>query len=94
MMHSTPALVITPLKTAEAGAGATGWAVGSQPCMGNMPALVPKPTRVTKMMPSSASLEMLRPSVNREPPATKKGEDRLGVRMKMPNRPMVAPATE
>ena len=42
-MHSTPALTITPESTALAGVGAMGWAVGSQPCMGNMPALVPNP---------------------------------------------------
>ena len=31
--------------SADAGAGATGWAFGSQTCSGNMPALAPKPTR-------------------------------------------------
>ena len=36
-----------PDRTALAGAGATGWAVGSHPCMGNMPAFVPNPTIVS-----------------------------------------------
>lgn len=33
-MASTPILVMTPESTALAGAGATGCAVGSQPCSG------------------------------------------------------------
>jgi hypothetical protein len=41
-------LVMTPDSTAEAGAGATGWAAGSQACMGIMPALHPKPTIIRK----------------------------------------------
>ena len=45
----TPALVINPDKTALAGVGATGWAVGSQACKGTSPALAPKPTRVKKV---------------------------------------------
>ena len=70
-MASTPALVITPDRTAEAGAGATGWAVGSQPCIGNMPALVPKPMMVTRMTISMPSCERVMPSVTRLPPSTK-----------------------
>jgi len=42
---NTPLLVRMPLSSAEAGAGATGCALGSQMCSGNMPALAPKPTR-------------------------------------------------
>ena len=42
----TPDLVSTPESSADAGAGATGWALGSQMCRGNMPALAPKPKRM------------------------------------------------
>ena len=41
-----PALVSTPLSSAEAGAGATGWALGSQICTENRPALAAKPNRM------------------------------------------------
>ena len=44
-MPNTPLLVRMPDSRAEAGAGATGWALGSQMCRGNMPALAPKPAR-------------------------------------------------
>ena len=40
----TPLLVRMPDSRALAGAGATGWALGSQMCSGNMPAFAPKPT--------------------------------------------------
>ena len=40
---NTPVLVSRPESSAEAGAGATGCALGSQMCSGNMPALAPKP---------------------------------------------------
>ena len=50
---STPILVITPESTALAGAGATGWAVGSHACMGNMPAFTPKPTSMANTMARS-----------------------------------------
>ena len=43
---------MTPESTAEAGAGATGCAVGSQPCIGNMPAFVPKPMMTRNVMSS------------------------------------------
>ena len=49
----TPPLVMTPESTADAGAGATGWAVGSQDCMGIMPALAPKPTIIRQYTTSS-----------------------------------------
>ena len=35
-----------PESSAEAGAGATGCAFGSQMCSGNMPAFAPKPKRM------------------------------------------------
>ena len=41
-----PALVRTPDSRALAGAGATGWALGSQMCSGNTPALAAKPNRM------------------------------------------------
>ena len=41
----TPLLVRIPDSSADAGAGATGCALGSQICSGNMPALAPKPAR-------------------------------------------------
>ena len=44
----TPILVIIPESTALAGAGATGCAVGSHACIGNIPALTPKPSIITK----------------------------------------------
>ena len=40
-----PLLVKMPDSSADAGAGATGWAFGSQMCSGNIPALAPKPAR-------------------------------------------------
>ena len=45
-MPQTPALVRMPESSAEAGAGATGCAFGSQMCRGNMPAFAPKPKRM------------------------------------------------
>ena len=45
-MPQMPDLVSTPDSRAEAGAGATGWALGSQMCRGNIPALAPKPKRM------------------------------------------------
>ena len=69
MMASTPALVITPESTADAGAGATGCAVGSQPCIGNMPALVPKPRMTRKVMTSRPVWEA--PATGVRPPAVK-----------------------
>ncbi len=39
----TPALIMTPLSTAEAGIGAAGWAMGSQTCSGTSPIFSPKP---------------------------------------------------
>ena len=45
IMPNTPLLVRMPESRALAGAGATGWAFGSQMCNGNMPAFAPKPTR-------------------------------------------------
>ena len=41
-----PDLVRIPESSAEAGAGATGCAFGSQMCSGNMPAFAPKPKRM------------------------------------------------
>jgi hypothetical protein len=32
--------------TAEAGDGATGWALGNQACNGNIPAFAPKPINI------------------------------------------------
>ncbi len=43
-MPKTPAFVKMPDNSAEAGAGATGWAFGSQICSGNAPAFAPNPT--------------------------------------------------
>ena len=54
MIPMTPALVMIPDSRALAGAGATGWAEGSQLCMGNRPAFVPKPS-TTKNTASSSS---------------------------------------
>ena len=44
-MPNTPLLVRMPDSSADAGAGATGWALGSQMCSGNIPALAPNPAR-------------------------------------------------
>ena len=49
MIATTPAFVMIPESRAEAGAGAIGWAVGSQPCMGYIPALVPNPMMPTRI---------------------------------------------
>ena len=46
-------LTLSGLLPADAGAGATGWAVGSQDCMGIMPALAPKPTIIRQYTTSS-----------------------------------------
>ena len=45
---NTPLLVRMPDSSAEAGAGATGWALGSQICSGYRPALAAKPTSVSQ----------------------------------------------
>ena len=42
--QTTPAFAMIADRRAEAGAGAIGWAVGSHPCIGYIPALVPNPT--------------------------------------------------
>ena len=71
MMASTPALAMMPESTAEAGAGAAGWASGSQPCRGYMPALAPKPTTPRKITTRSrVSCPAARCAV-RLPPGTK-----------------------
>ena len=44
IMPNTPVFVRIPESSALAGAGATGCALGSQMCIGNMPAFAPKPT--------------------------------------------------
>ena len=44
---NTPDFVRMPDKSADAGAGATGCAFGSQICSGNRPAFAPKPTSVS-----------------------------------------------
>ena len=53
MIASTPPFVIIPESTALAGEGATGCAVGSQPCKGNIPAFPPKPIIIIKNMISN-----------------------------------------
>ena len=45
-MPQTPDFVSAPESRAEAGAGATGCAFGSQMWIGNMPAFAPKPKRM------------------------------------------------
>ena len=90
-MPSTPAFVMTPDKTALAGAGATGWAVGSHPCIGNIPAFVPKPTIIkntaNSMMPGGlASLIM--------PPGEKYSTLPSALNRKNPKSTIKAPATE
>ena len=51
---SIPALVSTPLSRAEAGAGATGCALGSQMCRGKAPALAAKPKKMHSAAAHSA----------------------------------------
>ena len=80
IMPNTPDLVRMPDKSAEAGAGATGCALGSQMCTGNRPALPAKPTSVSQVaavtsgapsaaraafMPSKDSVPRLDQSINR-----------------------------
>ena len=43
MIPKAPIFTIIPDNTADAGAGATGWAVGNQACIGNIPAFTEKP---------------------------------------------------
>ena len=93
-MHKTPALVITPLSTALAGAGAMGWAVGSQPCMGNIPALVPKPITVMSSTHRSSGPCEATASGESVPPGTNRGVTALAVKKKMPSKPIIAPAME
>ena len=45
-MPQMPDFVKAPESRAEAGAGATGWAFGSQIWTGYMPAFAPKPKRM------------------------------------------------
>ena len=51
---NTPLLVSMPDSSAEAGAGATGCALGSQMCRGNRPALAAKPASVSHTATVSA----------------------------------------
>ena len=83
--------MITPDSTAEAGAGATGWAVGSHPCMGNMPALVEKP-RI--MRNTAVSWIGLRASRVRLPPGVKAKVSPWDMNRKKPNRVRNAPPIE
>ena len=46
IMPKIPDFVRMPESSADAGAGATGCAFGSQICSGNMPAFAPKPNRM------------------------------------------------
>ena len=71
-----------------------GWAVDSQPCMGNIPALVPKPTMVTNRMASSSGPPAAAASGDSEPPGTNTGEEAAPVKKNSPKRPIIAPATE
>ena len=48
MIAMMPPFVMIPESTADAGEGATGCAVGSQACRGNIPALQPKPSAIRK----------------------------------------------
>src|ERR1035438_1604529 len=43
-----PRLTIAPDMSAEAGLGASGWALGSQTCKGTAPAFDPNPTRASR----------------------------------------------
>ena len=54
MMPKMPDLVRMPESSADAGAGATGCALGSQMCSGNMPAFAPKPKRMHSPAAQSA----------------------------------------
>ncbi len=72
-MHKTPALTITPESTALAGVGAMGCAMGSQPCMGNIPALVPKPIMQMNRAIKNKGDGLCTSPASSEPPARKAG---------------------
>ena len=93
-MASTPALAITPDKTAEAGAGATGWAVGSQPCSGYMPAFAPKPTTPKKTTIRKSVSCPCTCAISRLPPGTNSRLVEYRERKKMHSSAKNAPATE
>ena len=93
-MPSTPALVMMPLSTAEADAGATGWAVGSQPWSGNIPALVPKPSAMISAMATTVFSWPATFSASRIPPGAKLQEDIYGASWKIPSSTRDAPMTE
>ena len=78
-----PALVSTPLSSAEAGAGATGWALGSQMCSGNTPALAAKP----KKMHSAAAHSWERSATPAQRPG-RSAMTRVPVRRYSRNRPI------
>ena len=81
----TPALAMRPLRSAEAGAGAAGWALGSQLCSGNRPALAPKPKI---MQNTAASVSVI------VPPAAKDSESQWKYSTTTPNSATNAPPTE
>ncbi len=89
-----PAFVIIPESTAEAGEGATGCAVGSHACNGNMPALQPKPIDIRK---NTASIIFSLPLINdisSVPPGIKSVVTQYVFRKKKPIRPSPAPNME
>ena len=83
-----------PESTAEAGAGATGWAVGSHPWSGNMPAFVPKP--MISSIPAASTV--LRPSPFpasfSTPPGAKEKEEIFPASRNIPSSAREAPSTE
>ena len=85
----TPALAIRPLRSADAGAGAAGWALGSQLCSGNNPALAPKP-RI--MQNTAASVSGVASVI--VPPAAKDSESQWKYSTTTPNSATNAPPTE
>ena len=93
-MASTPPLVMMPERTADAGAGATGWAVGSHACMGIMPALAPKPTIIRKYTFRSRGRCSAARRGFSAPPPVKRWTVRKWDRKKYPASAMPAPKTE
>ncbi len=91
---STPAFVITPDSTADAGEGAAGCAVGSQPCSGYRLAFAPKPSSITPPIASTKPSCPATFAMFSAPPGAKDSDCAYGAIAKMPSSTSDAPTTE
>ena len=83
-----------PDRTADAGAGATGWAVGSQDCSGIMPALQPKPIIIKSQTVNSRFSFPAAREKSSVPPAENSVVEQYRLRKKNPINARPAPKVE